>query len=61
MMAKYSSGFLMTKNRLTAKQGPETFLSLGTLASECNTIVGHGGMQAVGESFDISYKSKMRI
>ena len=33
--------------RLTAKQGQAAFLSIGTLASEYNKIVGHGGAQAV--------------
>ena len=33
----------------TAKQGQATILSLGTLASEHNNIVGHGGAKAVRE------------
>ena len=49
------------KNRLTAKQGQATFLSLGTLANEYNKIVGHGGTQAIRNSFDISYRSEMRV
>ena len=49
------------KIRLTAKQGQATFLSLGTLANEYNKIVGHGGTQAIRNSFDISYRSEMRV
>ena len=61
MMVKYSSGLLMTKNRPTAKQGQATFLSLWTLASEYNKIVGHGGVLTIRESFDIPYKSEIRV
>ena len=49
------------KIRLTAKQGQATFLSLGTLASEYNMIVGHGGAEAVRKSFEIPYKREMRV
>ena len=60
MMVKYSFGLLMTKKKTYCKQRQAIFLSLETLASEYNTIVGHGGAQAVRESFDIP-KSEMRV
>ena len=54
MMVKYSTGLLMTKQLdLLQNKDKQHFFLLGTLASEYNKIVGHGGAQAVRESFYI--------
>ena len=45
--------------RITAKQGPATFLSLSSLAKEYNIVVGKGGTQAIGQYLNfLEYNSR---
>ena len=47
--------------RITAKQGPESFLSLGSIASENNKSVGSGGTCAIRQFLNLSdFNSKTR-